>query len=88
MSHAVTTETTSAENRLPFALDRRCERLSISAMYGAVPWACPENVSVDLDLTNIREVTTTAIAEIVAALASVPAAARPHTDTDFPVGAR
>lgn len=61
---------------------RSCERVSLNAYYSAVPWACPESVSIDLDFDNIRDITTAAISELVVALAGVPAAARARHDFD------
>lgn len=81
MSHATVDDTTTGMtpnpnhvvNRRPF--DKSCERISISAQFGAVPWACPEYVSIDLDLTS--GITVQALGDLINALAGVPRAARP-----------
>lgn len=87
MSHATVDDTTvntpnpnHGTRSRPF--DKSCERISISAQFGAVPWACPEYVSIDLDLTN--GITVQALGDLINALAGVPRAARPAYSASEP----
>lgn len=58
------------------------DRISISASFGAVPWACPEYVSIELDVS--RGITVQALGDLINALAGVARAARPADPASEP----